>query len=93
MCRIPSHKDILKNCERHHLERRVVDMEAIVKICDSKEAMHEDHYVPMVGQHGDNGSNKMITTIFYLAKLFFDMRVRHHEMPQFISAIKTPSLW
>jgi hypothetical protein len=27
----------------HHLERSVVDMEAIENICVSKEVMHEDH--------------------------------------------------
>jgi hypothetical protein len=55
--------------------------------------MQEKHDVPMARQHGENGSNKMITITFDLVKLFFDMQVRHHKMPQFISAIKTLSLW
>jgi hypothetical protein len=35
-------------------------------------------------QIGQNGSTKTIATTFDLVKLFFDMWVRHHEMPQFI---------
>jgi hypothetical protein len=33
--------------------------------------MQEEHDVPTTGQHGENGSNEMITITFDLAKLFF----------------------
>jgi hypothetical protein len=54
--------------------------------------MQEEHDVPMMGQHGENGSNKNITITYILVRLFFDMQVKHHEMLQFISTIETPSL-
>jgi hypothetical protein len=46
-----------KKGEKHHLEKKVVDKKAIVNICVSKEAMHENHAkehdVCMAGQHGE----------------------------------------
>ncbi len=33
----------MKKGEKHHLQKKVVDMEAIENICDNKEATHEDH--------------------------------------------------
>ncbi len=36
---------------------------------------------------------KMIATTFNFGNLFFDMWVKHHEMPQFIIREETSSLW
>jgi hypothetical protein len=33
----------VKKGERHHREKKVVDMKAIVNICASKEVTHKDH--------------------------------------------------
>jgi hypothetical protein len=33
----------MKKNEKHHLERRIVQMEIIPNLCDSREVAHKDH--------------------------------------------------
>jgi hypothetical protein len=56
MCKTPSHNNILKlvkevDGERHHLKKKVIEMEVVPNSCANKKSTHknmkEEHYMPL----------------------------------------------